>query len=62
MTFARAALQVRIFFVIHIVQQTDRFPKIDIFAAKLRKMFHRIGDRVAMFAQAFGFHPFVENC
>src|SRR5712691_12731229 len=47
--------------VIHIVEQTYGLPKIDIFAAQFGEMLHRIGNRVAMFSQAFGLHPFVEN-
>jgi hypothetical protein len=43
------------------VQQTDRFPKIDIFTAQLREILHRIGNRVTMLSQTFGFDPFVEN-
>ena len=60
-TFDRAVLLIRVALVIHVVQQADGFPKIDICAAQLREMFHRISDRVAMFSQAFRLDPFVEN-
>ena len=61
MAFGRAAFQVRVPFVIHVVQQTDCFPKIDIFAAQLRKVFHRIRDGVGMLAQTFGLDPFLKD-
>ena len=35
--------------------------KIDIFTAHLRKMFHRVGDRVTMFSQTFRMDPLVQN-
>jgi hypothetical protein len=43
------------------VQQSYSLPTISVFAAQLSKMFHRIGNGVAVFAQAFRFHPVVEN-
>src|SRR5207248_10910862 len=49
MAFGRTLLLVRITLVIHVMQQADRLPKIDIFAAQLREMSHRVSDRVAMF-------------
>ena len=61
MAFGRAAFEIRVTLVIHVVQQAHRFPKIGIFAAQLRKMFHRIGNCVAMFSQAFGLDPVVKN-
>src|ERR1700682_6014561 len=47
--------------LIHVVQEADRFPKIDIFTAPLREMFHRIGDGVTVFTQALRLDPLVEN-
>ena len=40
MAFALTVLLIRIAFVIHVVQQSNRFPKIDIRAAQVREMFH----------------------
>jgi hypothetical protein len=48
-------------FVVHVVEQSDGFPKIDIFTAQLGKVFHRIRDRVTMFSQTFRLDPFVKN-
>ena len=59
--FSRAAFEIGVPFVIHVVQQADGFPKIGVFAAHLGKMFHRIGDSVAVFSQAFGLDPVVQN-
>jgi tetratricopeptide (TPR) repeat protein len=61
MAFGGTALEIRMSFVIHVVKQADRLPKIDIFAALLGEVFHRIGDRITVFAQALGFHPVMEN-
>ena len=61
MAFGRAAFKIWMAFIIHVVQQAHGLPKIGIFAAQLRKMFHRISDCVAMFLQAFGLDPLVEN-
>jgi hypothetical protein len=61
MTFGRAAFEIGVTLIIHVVQQSNGFPKIGIFAAQLGKMLHRIGDRIAMFAQAFGLHPLVQD-
>src|SRR6266853_6757032 len=52
---------IRVTLIIHVVQQTDCLPKIDIFTAQLREMLHRICHRVAMFSKAFGLDPLVEN-
>ncbi|MFL6553594.1 MAG: hypothetical protein ACJ8LV_09540 [Chthoniobacterales bacterium] len=43
------------------MQQSDGFPEIGVFAAQLREMFHRIGDRIAVFAQTFGLDPVVQG-
>jgi hypothetical protein len=61
MACGRAAFEIGVTLIIHVVQQSHGFPKIGIFAAQLREMFHRIGNCVAMFSQAFGFDPVVEN-
>src|SRR5438046_5581693 len=61
MAFGRVAFEIRVTLVIHVVQQPHSFPKIGIFAAQLRKMFHRIGNGVAMFSQAFGSDPVVKD-
>src|SRR5438874_11996742 len=61
MAFCRAAFEIRVTLIIHVVQQPHSFPKIGIFAAQLRKMFHRIGHGVAMFSQAFGSDPVLKN-
>ena len=59
--FGRAVFQIGVTLVIHVVQQSYRFPKIGILAAQVRKMFHRICNGVAMFPQAFGLDPVVQN-
>jgi hypothetical protein len=61
MTFGRAAFQIWMALIIHVVQQANRFPKIDIVTTQLREMLHRIGDRIAMFSQTFGLDPFVQD-
>src|SRR5205814_8606157 len=57
----RALLMVWMALVIHVVQQADRLPKIDIRAAKGCEMLHRVSNRVAMFSQAFRLNPIVKN-
>src|SRR6059058_4732679 len=57
----RALLMVWMALVIHVVQQADRLPKIDIRAAKRCEMLHRVSNRVAMFSQAFRLDPIVKN-
>jgi hypothetical protein len=47
--------------VIHVVQQSDGFPEIGVFAAQLREMLHRISDCIAVFPQTFGLHPVVQG-
>ena len=42
-------------------RQPDRFPKVGIRPAQFCEVFHRIGDRVTMFAQALGLDPLVQN-
>src|SRR6266403_371715 len=63
MAFGCAPFQIRMTLIIHVVQQTDRFPKIGIFSrpAKRGEVLHRIGNRVTMLSQTFGFDPFLEN-
>src|SRR5439155_24503012 len=53
MTLGRTMFQIRMPLVIHIVEQTNRFPKIGIFSrpAKRGEVSHRISSRVAMFPQ-----------
>src|SRR6266403_1111618 len=63
MAFGCAPFQIRMTLIIHVVQQTDRFPKTGIFSrpAKRGEVLHRIGNRVTMLSQTFGFDPFLEN-
>src|SRR5205823_2878142 len=61
MTFGSAALEIRMPLVIHVMQQSDGFPDICVFAAQLREMLHRIGDCIAVFAQAFGLDAVVQG-
>ena len=61
MSVSRALLLIRVSFVIHVVQQSSRLPYIRVRAAKLREMFHRVRDRVAMFSQTLRLHPLVQN-
>jgi hypothetical protein len=61
MAFGGAAFEIRMPLVIHVMQQSDGFPQICVFAAQLREMLHRIGDRIAVFPQAFGLHPVVQD-
>jgi hypothetical protein len=53
MAFGRATFEIWMALVIHVVQQSYRFPKISVFAAQLGKMFRRIGNGVAMLPEAF---------
>ena len=59
--FGRTPFQVRVTLIVHIVQQSDRFPKVHILTMQLRELLHRIGDGVTMFSQAFRLDPFVED-
>jgi hypothetical protein len=61
MTIDRAVFRVWMALVIHVVEQADRLPKVDIVPAQLREMLHRISDRIAMFPQTFGLDPFVKD-
>jgi hypothetical protein len=47
--------------VIHVVQQSDGFPEIGVFAAHLREMLHRVSDCITVFPQAFGLHPVMQG-
>src|SRR4051812_17506319 len=47
--------------VVHVVQQPHCFPKVRITGLRRGKMPHRIGHRVAMFAQALRLDPLVKN-
>ena len=47
--------------VIHVMQQSDSFPLIGVFPVQLGEMFHRISDCVAMFPEAFGLDPVVQD-
>jgi hypothetical protein len=59
--FGGAAFEIRMLLVIHVMQQSDGFPETGVFAAQLREMFHRISDRIAMFAKALRLDPVVQN-
>src|SRR3954452_5868211 len=59
--FGGAAFEIRMPLVIHVMQQSDGFPEIGVFAAQLREMFHRIGDCVAVFPETFGLAPAVQG-
>ena len=59
--FGGAAFEIRMPLVIHVMQQSDGFPEIGVFAAQLREMLHRISDRIAVFPQAFGLDPVVQD-
>ena len=59
--FGGAAFEVRMPLVIHVVQQSDGFPQLGVFAAQLREMLHGISDGIAVFPQAFGLDPVVQN-
>src|SRR6266536_3774878 len=63
MSFGCAVSHVWMALVIHVVQQANRLPKIDIVSrpAKRGEMLHRISDRIAMFPQTFGLDPFVQD-
>src|SRR5207249_6491303 len=58
---SRALVMIWVALVIHVVQQADRLPKIDIRTAKRRKILHRISNRIAMFPQTFRLDPIVKN-
>src|SRR5436190_13015215 len=59
--FGRAAFEIRMPLVIHVMQQSDGFPEIGAFAAQLREMSHRISDRITVFPETFGVDPLVQN-
>src|SRR5438477_11366809 len=59
--FGRAAFEIRMPLVIHVMQQSDGFPEIGVFAAQLREMSHRISDRITVFPETFGVDPLVQN-
>src|SRR4051812_25083636 len=61
MTIGRALFLVGMTLVIHVVEQTYRFPEFDIGTVSPRKISHRISHRVAMFAKTFRLNPFVQN-
>src|SRR5256885_15030257 len=61
MAFGGAAFEIRMPLVIHVMQQSDGFPQICVFAAQLREMLHRVGNRIAVFPEAFGLHPVVQG-
>jgi hypothetical protein len=48
-------------FVVHVVQQPNGFPQVDIAAIHLRKVTHRSGDGVAMLSQALRLNPLVQD-
>ena len=61
MPFGWTSFEVRMSLVIHVVQQTDRFPQVRIAAACRREMSHRVSHGVAMFAQTLRLDPLVQN-
>src|SRR5436190_2889968 len=61
MTFSRTAFQIRVTLVIHVVQQSHRFPHVRISAAQIREVLHRIGDCIAMFTQTLRLNPLMKN-
>jgi hypothetical protein len=58
---SRAQFQIRVPFVVEIVQEADGAPKVFVGARAAGEMPHASRDGFAMLAQAFGFDPFIQN-